>query len=69
MSFFQKSKILLKKTIHFIHFIHFGVRPPYLAGGVCDHYAAAGDVRGGHVETIMLRMIADDRMADALALL
>ena len=67
MSFFQKSKILLKKTIHFIHF---GVRPPYLAGGVCDHYAAASDVRRGHVETIMLRMIADDRAADdALALL
>ena len=39
MSFFQKSKILLKKTIHFIHF---GVRPPYLIAGVCDHYAAAG---------------------------
>ena len=29
MSFFQKSKILLKKTIHFIHF---GVRPTNL----CD---------------------------------
>ena len=67
MSFFQKSKILLKKTIHFIHF---GVRPPYLAGGGCDHYAAAGDVLGGHVETIMLRIIAEDRKADdALALL
>jgi hypothetical protein len=67
MSFFQKSKILLKKTIHFIHF---GVRPPYLAGGVCDHYAAVGDARNGRMETIMLWMIADDRAADdALALL
>ena len=67
MSFFQKSKILLKKMIHFIHF---GVRPPYLTGGVCDHYAAVGDARGGRVETIMLRMIAEDRKADdALALL
>ena len=30
MSFFQKSKILLKKMIHFIHF---GVRPPILPAG------------------------------------
>ena len=66
MSFFQKSKILLKKTIHFIHF---GVRPPYLVARVCDHYADVGDARRGHVETIMLRMIADDRAEDALALL
>ena len=29
MSFFGKSKILLKKTIHFIHF---GVHPPNLCG-------------------------------------
>ena len=29
MSFFGKSKILLKKMIHFIHF---GVRPPNLCG-------------------------------------
>jgi hypothetical protein len=66
MSFFQKSKILLKKTIHFIHF---GVRPHYLVAGVCDHYAAAGDARRGHAETIMLWMIANDRAADAPALL
>ena len=66
MSFFQKSKILLKKTIHFIHF---GVRHPYLTGGVCDHYAATDDDRGSRTETIMLRMIAEDRVADALVLL
>ena len=67
MSFFQKSKILLKKTIHFIHF---GVRPPYLIAGVCDHYAVVDDELSGRAETIMLRMLADNREADdALALL
>ena len=66
MSFFGISILNLKKTIHFIHF---GVRPPYLAAGVCDHYAAMSDAPRGHVETIMLWMIADDRVADALALL
>jgi hypothetical protein len=55
MSIFQKSKILLEKTIHFIHF---GVRHPYLTRGVCDLYAVIGDVRRGHVATIMLWMIA-----------
>ena len=49
MSFFEKSKILLKKTIHFIHF---GVHPtnlmrPYL-------YALGGEAMLCDVETVML---------------
>ena len=62
MSFFGKSKILLKKMIHFIHF---GVRPPNLTGGVCDHYAAVCRRRCGHVQTIMQRWSQADAWADA----
>jgi hypothetical protein len=50
MSFFGISILNLKKTIHFIHF---GVRPPNLAAGVYDHYAAVRHRRRGHVATIM----------------
>jgi hypothetical protein len=50
MSFFGISILNLKKTIHFIHF---GVRPPNLTGGVCDHYDAVRDSPRGHVHTIM----------------
>jgi hypothetical protein len=66
MSFFQKSKILLKKR--FTSFTSASALP-ILSPGVCDHYAAVGDARRGHVETIMLWMIADNRAADAPALL
>jgi hypothetical protein len=49
MSFFEKSKILLKKTIHFIHF---GVRPPNLCG--VTFMMRMHTQGGGHVATIML---------------
>jgi hypothetical protein len=52
LSIFQKSKILLEKTIHLIHF---GVRPPNLCG--LTFMLCAGCARGGHVATIMLRML------------
>jgi hypothetical protein len=46
-------------------------RPPSLScrRGFVTIMLRRGDERGGHVATIMLRMIADDRVADAPILL